>query len=91
MFLLRLLIVSIVQLAMIGLDVFSFFVVIRMLALRWPKAPLLALDQVGKPVTDPLVASVGRAIPCAWTGGFDHRKHVVAAVTCHRVTAVRRR
>lgn len=80
MFLFQLLIVSIVHLAMIGLDVLSFFVVIRMLALRWPKPPLLALDQVGKPVTDPLLASVNRALPWGWSSNPERRKNVVAAV-----------
>jgi hypothetical protein len=73
--------VSIVYLAMIGLDVLSFFIVIRMLALRWPRAPLLSLDQVGKPVTDPLLPSVGRAIPWTWTSNPERRKHLAAVAT----------
>jgi len=81
MFLFQLLIVSIVHLAMIGLDVISFFVVIRILALRWPKRPLLALDQVGRPVTDSVIASFGRAIPWTWTSNPERRKHFAAVAT----------
>ena len=80
MVLLELLIVSIVHLAIIGLDVLNFFVVICGLVLRWPKRPLLALDRVGEPVTDPLVASVAPAVPCNWISGDERRRCVAAAV-----------
>jgi uncharacterized protein YggT (Ycf19 family) len=81
MFLFELLIVSIVHLAMVGLDVLSFFVVIRLLTQRWPRRLFLRFDQVGKPITDPLLASVNRAIPCSWTGNPERRKHYVASAT----------
>jgi uncharacterized protein YggT (Ycf19 family) len=81
MILFQLLIASIVHLALVGLDVLSFFVVVRILAQRWSRRPLLAFDQVGKPITDPLLAAVGRAIPCNWTGHPERRKHYVAAAT----------
>ena len=80
MFLFELLIVSIIYLAMIGLDVLSFFVVIRILVLQWPRRPLLAFDQVGKPVTDPLLAAVNRAVPRAWTGSPERHRHIVTAI-----------
>ncbi len=50
MFLFELLFVSIIHLVMIGLDIVSFFVVIRVLSLCWPMRPLLALDRVCQPV-----------------------------------------
>jgi len=81
MFLLKLLFVSIIHLVMIGLDVIAFFVVIRVLALRWPARPLLALDRVGQPVTDPLIEAVARAIPCDWIDGEQRRRRIAAAVT----------
>jgi hypothetical protein len=55
-------------LASIGLDIVSFFVVIRFITLRWRFRPLLAFDQVGKPLVDPLVAAVQRAMPVGWLG-----------------------
>ena len=81
MLILPLFFASIVHLMATGLDVLSFFVVVRILAQRWPRRPVLAFDQVGKPVTDPLLAAVGRAVPCHWTGHPERRKHYVAAAT----------
>ena len=81
MFLFELLILSTVHLAMIGLDVIGFFVVIRVLILRWPTRALLALDRVGQPVTDPLIAAVARAIPCEWIDDGDRRRQVAPAAT----------
>lgn len=81
MFLIELLIVSIVHLAVVGIDVLSFFIVIRLLVQRWPKHLFLRFDQVGRPIVDPLLASVDRAIPCAWTGTSPRRDHIGAAVT----------
>ena len=81
MFLLELLFVSIIYLAVVGLDVICFFVVVRVLALRWPARPLLALDRVGKPATDPLLESAFRAIPGHWVSSEQRRKHFAAALT----------
>lgn len=81
MFLLELLLVSVIHLAVIGLDVFAFFVVIRVLTLRWPARPLLALDRVGEPITDPLIEAVTRAISCHWMTGEERRKHLAPAAT----------
>ncbi len=79
MFLFELLFVSVIHLAVIGLDIVGFFVVIRVLILRWPARPLLALDRVGEPVTDPLIEAVERAMPCAWITGEKRRQHFGAA------------
>ena len=81
MILIQLLMASLVYVVALGLDVLSFFVVVRILAQRWPRRLLLAFDQVGRPVTDPLLAAVGRAIPCTWTGHPERRRHYVAAAT----------
>ena len=81
MFLFELLFASLIQLAVIGLDVVSFFLVIRALCIRWPARPLLAMDRVGKPVTDPLIESVARAIPCDWIDGDERRQRIALAVT----------
>jgi|GEM_PF-2341216 len=81
MFFIEFLLASVIHLAVIGLDVIGFFVVIRVLALRWSARPLLALDRVGGPVTDPLIEAVTRAIPCHWMTGEKRRKHVAAAAT----------
>lgn len=81
MLMFQLLLASIVHLMATGLDVLSFFVVVRILAQRWPGRLVLAFDQVGKPVTGPLLAAVGRAIPSRWTGHPERRKHYVAAAT----------
>ena len=81
MFLFELLFVSIIHLVVIGLDVIAFFLVIRVLTLRWPTRPLLSLDHVGKPVTDPLIESVTRAIPCSWSDAEERRKHLAVTLT----------
>ena len=81
MFLFELLILSIIHLVVIGLDVVSFFLVIRALTLRWPLRPFLAMDRVGQPVTDLLIEFVARAIPRDWIDGDHRRKQVAAAVT----------
>ena len=81
MFLFELLFVSVIHLAVIGLDVIGFFVVIRALTLRWPARPLLALDRIGEPISDPLIEAVTRAIPSQWMTGKDRRKHLAAAAT----------
>jgi hypothetical protein len=79
MFLFELLFVSVIHLAVIGLDVIGFFVVIRALTLRWPARPLLALDRIGEPISDPLIEAVTRAIPSQWMTGKDRRKNLAAA------------
>ncbi len=73
--------ISIIHLAVIGLDVIGFFVVIRVLTLRWLARPLLALDRVGEPITDLLIESVGRAVPTNWVDRGKRRTHFTAAMT----------
>ena len=80
MFLFEMLFAAIIHLVMIGLDLIGFFIVIRVLALRWPARPLLALDRVGKPALDPLIESAARAIPCDWIDDQRRRKHFAAAM-----------
>ena len=79
MFLFELLIGSIIHLAVIGLDIMGFFLVIRVLVLRWPTRPLLAVNRVGEPVTDPLVEAVVRALPGHWMAGEGRRTRVATA------------
>lgn len=81
MFLFELILVSIIYLAITGLDIVSFFLVIHVLSLRWPTRPLLALDRVGEPIADPLIEAVTRAIPCHWMTGEERRKRLAAAAT----------
>ena len=80
MFLFELLFVSIIHLAMIGLDVIGFFLVIRVLAFRWPARPLLALDRMGEPAINPLIESAARALPSDWIALEERRKLFAAAM-----------
>ena len=79
MHILQALCVAVAGLALIGLDIVSFFVVIRFITLRWRLRPLLAFDQVGQPLVDPLVAAVQRAIPVGWLGLEPRRAQRTAA------------
>jgi hypothetical protein len=89
MFLIDLLIKSVIYLAVIGLDMIGFFLVIRVLVLRWPVRPLLAFDRVGQSVTDPLVEAATRSIPQRWVDGDVRRKQFAAAGTLLLVSLCR--
>jgi hypothetical protein len=89
MFLFDLFIKSVIYLAIVGLDIVGFFLVIRVLILRWPVRPLMALDRVGQSVTDPLVESVTRAIPWGWLDGDERRRQFAAAGTLLLVSLCR--
>ena len=81
MFLFELLLILIIQLAMIGLDVIGFFVVVRALVTRWPVRPLLAFDQIGRPVVDPLTDAVDRALPLLLVRDLACRTRAILALT----------
>ena len=81
MFLLEQLVISIFNSVVIGLDIVGFFWVIRVLTLRWPVRPFLAMDRVGRPGVDPLIAAIDRAIPCNWVNSGERRKRISIAVT----------
>ena len=57
---LELLIKSVMGLTVIAADVAIFFVAVRILAMRWPKRPLLALDRVGAALIEAACQTVGR-------------------------------
>lgn len=69
------------QFVLLGVDIVGFFVLNRLIRLRWPAAALLAFDQVGRPLVDPLVRTVARAISIKWKGPGRPDEHLVAAVT----------
>jgi len=45
-------ILGVVRFAMIAVDIVAFFVMIEVLATKWPNLNLLGLDRVGAPVVD---------------------------------------
>lgn len=53
---------GVVHFVFVALDVVAFFLVIRLLALRCPKAMFNAFNRVGAPLVDPMMATMGRAI-----------------------------
>jgi hypothetical protein len=71
--LLESLFLAVINLTLVGLDVIAFFLVIRLLTLRWPKAMFLAFNRVGAPLVDPMIATLARAMP-----GIGNRQAVRA-------------
>lgn len=59
------LILAVVHFVFVAIDVIGLFLVLRILAIRWPKALLRALDAMGRPVIDPMVRAVSGAMPAA--------------------------
>ena len=54
------LLLALIHLAVIGIDVVFFFVVIRSITIRWPQEFLLKLDYIGSPMVESLCHAVGR-------------------------------
>ena len=81
--------VAVVGLASVGLDIVGFFVVVRVVALHWCIRPLLAFDQVGRPLVDPLVTAMQRVIPADWLGQEPRRTRLVTAATLLAVAVCR--
>jgi len=53
---------GVVHFIFVALDVAAFFLVIRLLVLRFPKAIFLTFNRVGAPLVDPMMATIARAI-----------------------------
>lgn len=81
--------VAVVGLASVGLDVAGFFVLVRLVTLHRQVQPLLAFDQVGRPVVDPLVAAVQRVIPAEWLGQEPRRTRLATAAALMAVAMCR--
>jgi hypothetical protein len=79
MFLFELLIMSVAYFAAVGIDLVSFFIIVRMVVRRWPKGPLPALDRVGAPITDWVLEQTRQVIPVGWTRGEQHRRWAALA------------
>lgn len=74
------LVASLVHLVVIGIDVVGFFLVVRLLVIRWPKRLLLALDRVGKPVVQLLVGAVIRVSPVRQMNPYRRREMLCLSV-----------
>jgi hypothetical protein len=81
--------VAVVGLVSLGLDIVGFFVLVRLITLRWPVRPLLAFDHVGQPLVDWLVHAVQRAIPEDWARSERRRTVLATAATLLTVTLCR--
>lgn len=85
----RLLADTVVSLAVVGIDMAAFFVVIRLLVMRWPTHLLLAFDRIGRPLADPLMDAAARAIPRGWLPLDACGTQAAAAVALFAITLVR--
>ncbi|MBP7936889.1 MAG: hypothetical protein KA354_19785 [Phycisphaerae bacterium] len=72
-----------------GLDILSFFVIVRLITLYWRLRPLLAFDRVGQPLVDPILSAVQRVIPMEWASREPQRTRLVAAVALLAVAVCR--
>lgn len=73
--------ILLIRLLTLGLDIVGFFVVVRVVTLRWRIRPLLAFDRAGQQLVDPLVAAMQRVIPADWLGQKPRRTRLVTAAT----------
>ena len=81
--------VGVAGLLSLGLDIVSFFLLVRLVTLRWQIRPLLAFDQVGRPLVDPLVRAVQRAVPAEWLGSEPRRTQLMTAAALLAVAICR--
>lgn len=81
--------IPLVRLLTLGLDIVGFFVVVRVVTLHWCIRPLLAFDQVGRPLVDPLVTAMKRVIPADWLGQEPRRTRLATAATLLTVAVCR--
>lgn len=69
-----------VRFAMIAVDIVAFFVVIEVLATKWPNLNLLGLDRVGAPVVDAMSEAMGSAFRIGTMPGKLFASLIVLAV-----------
>ena len=81
--------IALVGLVSLGLDIVVFFVMVRILTLHWRIRPLIAFDQVGRPLVDPLVTGMQRAIPAEWLGQEPRRTRLATAAALLAVALCR--
>lgn len=70
---------AVIHIVVCGLDILALLLIVRLLALRWPKAIFMALNRVGTAVVDPMLQAVGRATHTT-VGVHSHRGQIIAAV-----------
>ena len=61
--LLELILFSVIYLALIALDIIGFFLIVRLLYMRWPARWLAVWDQAGTPLMDGLCRQTRKSIP----------------------------
>lgn len=60
---------GILHLGVVGIDLVTFFLVVRLLAARWPLEWLKAFDRVGAPIVDGLQRAIGKRLGIASFNG----------------------
>ena len=73
--------VAAVGLVSVGVDIATWFILVRLIILHRRIPLLLAFDRVGQPLVDPLVTAVQRAIPNDWMGQEPRRTRLATAAT----------
>ncbi len=63
-----------------GLGIVGFFASVRLVTLMWKVRPLIALDQVGQIVVDPLVNAVRRTVPLSWFGDEPSQRQLATLI-----------
>ena len=63
--LIELFFVAFVHLAMVGLDIIGFFIVVRLCRRLWPGSLLIALDRVGSPIVERLIDAMAQSLHIA--------------------------
>jgi len=59
------LVLGLVHFAVIATDVVFFFLLVRLLAMRWPNRIVVGLDGIGSPLVETLTSAVGSRLPGA--------------------------
>ncbi len=75
------LLVGLIHLAVVGLDIVAFFVIVQMIASRWPVRFLVTLGHIGRPVTDQLVRATARALSWNQHEMTQRREMIGCAIT----------
>lgn len=57
------LIISLIYLAVIATDIVCFFLLVHIVARRWPKRIIIGLDQIGSPLVETLTSATQEALP----------------------------
>lgn len=57
------LVMSLIYLAIIATDIMCFFLLVHIVAMRWPQRIVVALDQIGSPLVETLTNATREALP----------------------------